>query len=55
MDVTGGPADTGQRSSADAETPRKPRLQLPASCDPPEPGTSRRQLVWIVRLPSTSQ
>ncbi|KAK0711160.1 hypothetical protein B0H67DRAFT_493601 [Lasiosphaeris hirsuta] len=26
----------------------KLRLQLPASCDPPQPGAQRKQLVWVV-------
>ncbi|KAK8034806.1 hypothetical protein PG993_009801 [Apiospora rasikravindrae] len=28
--------------------PPRPKLLLPASCDPPMPNTPRRQLVWIV-------
>jgi hypothetical protein len=35
-------------SVAGSET-SKMKLQLPASCDPPQPGAPVKQLVWIVR------
>lgn len=35
-------------SVADSESSSKPRLQLPPSCDPPQPGSPTKQLVWIV-------
>ncbi len=34
-------------SVAGSETSRV-KLQLPASCDPPQPGAPVKQLVWIV-------
>ncbi|KAK1769156.1 hypothetical protein QBC33DRAFT_344664 [Phialemonium atrogriseum] len=35
-------------SVAGSDTCAKPRLQLPPSCDPPQPGAPTKQLVWIV-------
>ncbi|KAL2020268.1 hypothetical protein VTK56DRAFT_8592 [Thermocarpiscus australiensis] len=35
-------------SVAGSETSGKMKLQLPASCDPPQPGAPVKQLVWIV-------
>lgn len=36
------------RDGQDQSDAGKPRLELPASCDPPQPGAPTRQLVWIV-------
>lgn len=36
--------------SESSEGPPRPRLHLPASCDPPAPNGPTKQLVWIVRL-----
>ncbi|KAL1845153.1 hypothetical protein VTK73DRAFT_1025 [Phialemonium thermophilum] len=35
-------------AGADSETAEKQKLQLPPSCDPPQPGAPTKQLVWIV-------
>ncbi|KAK3322353.1 hypothetical protein B0H66DRAFT_554100 [Apodospora peruviana] len=35
-------------SVAGSDTSTKARLQLPASCEPPQPGAQRKQLVWLV-------
>ncbi len=45
--VQDGPAsDSGSYSG-------KPRLQLPASCEPPQANSPRKPLVWIVSLPGS--
>jgi hypothetical protein len=36
----------------DGDAQGKPRLQLPASCDPPPVGGPTKQLIWIVRYAS---
>lgn len=38
-------------SSDPVEPVDKPKLELPASCDPPPSGVSNHQLVWIVSSP----
>ncbi|KAK5664168.1 hypothetical protein OQA88_384 [Cercophora sp. LCS_1] len=46
MDARGAP-DGASVAGSDASSARM-RLQLPSSCDPPQPGVQRKQLVWII-------
>ncbi|KAB5570041.1 hypothetical protein GE09DRAFT_1101464 [Coniochaeta sp. 2T2.1] len=46
MDSNSSPAVAA--SIADSDSSNKPKLQLPASCDPPLPGAPRKPQVWIV-------
>ncbi|KAI1866051.1 uncharacterized protein JN550_008029 [Neoarthrinium moseri] len=41
-------SEVGQTSPGSTRDIPRPRLLLPASCDPPMPNAPRRQLVWIV-------
>ncbi|KAK0646049.1 hypothetical protein B0T16DRAFT_374349 [Cercophora newfieldiana] len=48
MDVRSA-ADRDGASVAGSDTSSaRLRLQLPASCDPPQPGVQRKQLVWVI-------
>lgn len=38
--------DSAAQSTVEVVT--KTKLQLPASCDPPQPDGERKQLVWVV-------